>query len=89
MYTVCSINIFINKGTIMKPLLRHEEIVNLVKQYGYLSTEDLVEKFKLSPRTIRRDLSELANENKIRRHHGGATIPLSSVNTSYITSKAM
>ncbi|MCL4152027.1 UNVERIFIED_CONTAM: hypothetical protein GTU68_045340, partial [Idotea baltica] len=68
---------------------RHQEIVNLVQQHGYVSTEDLVEQFKVSPQTIRRDLNELADENKIRRHHGGATIPLSSVNTAYTTRKVM
>ncbi|MUJ25710.1 DeoR/GlpR family transcriptional regulator [Aliivibrio fischeri] len=73
----------------MKQLSRHQEIVNLVQQHGYVSTEDLVEQFKVSPQTIRRDLNELADENKIRRHHGGATIPLSSVNTAYTTRKVM
>lgn len=73
----------------MKLSSRHQEIVNLVQQHGYVSTEDLVEQFKVSPQTIRRDLNELADENKIRRHHGGATIPLSSVNTAYTTRKVM
>jgi len=73
----------------VKQLSRHQEIVNLVQQHGYVSTEDLVEQFKVSPQTIRRDLNELADENKIRRHHGGATIPLSSVNTAYTTRKVM
>ena len=73
----------------MKQLSRHQEIVNLVQQHGYVSTEDLVDQFKVSPQTIRRDLNELADENKIRRHHGGATIPLSSVNTAYTTRKVM
>ena len=73
----------------MKQISRHQEIVNLVQQHGYVSTEDLVEQFKVSPQTIRRDLNELADENKIRRHHGGATIPLSSVNTAYTTRKVM
>jgi DeoR family glycerol-3-phosphate regulon repressor len=73
----------------VKQISRHQEIVNLVQQHGYVSTEDLVEQFKVSPQTIRRDLNELADENKIRRHHGGATIPLSSVNTAYTTRKVM
>jgi DeoR family glycerol-3-phosphate regulon repressor len=73
----------------VKQLSRHQEIVNLVQQHGYVSTEDLVDQFKVSPQTIRRDLNELADENKIRRHHGGATIPLSSVNTAYTTRKVM
>ncbi len=73
----------------MKQISRHQEIVNLVQRHGYVTTEDLVKLFKVSPQTIRRDLNELADENRIRRHHGGATIPLSSVNTDYIQRKVM
>lgn len=73
----------------MKQIPRHQQIVELVKKQGYVSTDELVEKFNVSPQTIRRDLNDLADENKIRRYHGGATIPLSSENTSYNTRKAL
>jgi DeoR family transcriptional regulator, glycerol-3-phosphate regulon repressor len=73
----------------VKQSKRHQEIIDIVKTQGYVSTDDLVERFNVSPQTIRRDLNELAAENKIRRHHGGATIPSSSVNTSYTTRKVM
>ncbi|MFC3023756.1 DeoR/GlpR family transcriptional regulator [Vibrio zhugei] len=72
----------------MKQLPRHQKIIELVKNQGYISTEELVERFNVSPQTIRRDLNELANENLIRRYHGGATTPLSSENTSYLTRKS-
>lgn len=62
----------------MKQIPRHQQIVELVKKQGYVSTDELVERFNVSPQTIRRDLNELADDNKIRRYHGGATIPLSS-----------
>ena len=52
----------------MKQSLRHQKIVELVKQKGYLSTEELVALFGVSPQTIRRDLNELAETNFIRRH---------------------
>lgn len=67
----------------LKAVTRHQEIIELVQMHGFISTDDLVERFKVSPQTIRRDLNELANDNKIRRNHGGATIALSSENTSY------
>ncbi|USH02549.1 DeoR/GlpR family transcriptional regulator [Grimontia kaedaensis] len=73
----------------MKQTLRHQEILDLVRSKGYVSTDDLVAHFDVSPQTIRRDLNELAAENKIRRQHGGATIPSSSVNTAYDARKAM
>nr|WP_255557913.1 DeoR/GlpR family transcriptional regulator [Photobacterium sp. WH24] len=75
--------------TAVKQSKRHQEIIDLVKTQGYVSTDDLVARFNVSPQTIRRDLNELAEENKIRRHHGGATVPSSSVNTSYTTRKVM
>ncbi|WP_305840973.1 DeoR family transcriptional regulator [Photobacterium leiognathi] len=73
----------------MKQIPRHQEIVELVMKQGYVSTEELVERFNVSPQTIRRDLNELADANKIRRYHGGATTPLSSENTSYNTRKSL
>ncbi len=56
----------------MKQTQRHNGIIELVKQQGYVSTEELVEHFSVSPQTIRRDLNELAEQNLILRHHGGA-----------------
>ncbi|MBV7298678.1 DeoR/GlpR family transcriptional regulator [Enterovibrio paralichthyis] len=73
----------------MKQIQRHQEILDLVRSKGYVSTDDLVAHFDVSPQTIRRDLNELATENKIRRQHGGATIPSSSVNTAYNARKEM
>ncbi|MDC0612492.1 DeoR/GlpR family transcriptional regulator, partial [Vibrio sp.] len=56
---------------------------DLVKTHGYVSTEELVEQFSVSPQTIRRDLNELAESNRIKRNHGGATVFTSSENSSY------
>ena len=41
----------------MKQTQRHDAIIELVKQ-GYVSTEELVEQFAVSPQTIRRDLND-------------------------------
>ncbi|MCE0495156.1 DeoR/GlpR family transcriptional regulator [Vibrio salinus] len=67
----------------MKANKRHEKIIELVKNHGYVNTEELVDKFNVSPQTIRRDLNELAEQNKIKRNHGGATLFTSSENSSY------
>ena len=72
----------------MKQTQRHNGIIELVKQQGYVSTEELVEHFSVSPQTIRRDLNELAEQNLILRHHGGAALPSSSVNTPLHDRKA-
>ena len=67
----------------MKQTQRHDAIIELVKKQGYVSTEELVEHFSVSPQTIRRDLNDLADQNMILRHHGGAALPSSSVNTPW------
>ncbi len=56
----------------MKQTQRHDAIIELVKKQGYVSTEELVEQFAVSPQTIRRDLNDLAEQKMILRHHGGA-----------------
>lgn len=73
----------------MKQTQRHDAIVELVRLQGYVSTEELVEHFEVSPQTIRRDLNDLAEQNKIQRHHGGAALPSSSVNAAYNDRKIM
>lgn len=67
----------------MKQSMRHKQILELVSEYGYLSTEDLVNILEVSPQTMRRDLKELAENNLIRRHHGGATCISSTLNSDY------
>lgn len=73
----------------MKAEQRHNEIVRLVELNGEVNTDELVELFNVSPQTIRRDLNELAEENKLRRTHGGATNLSSSENSSYSNRKVM
>ncbi|OOS00338.1 DeoR/GlpR family transcriptional regulator [Haemophilus paracuniculus] len=71
----------------MKQSIRHKKIIDLVKQLGYVSTEELVNQLGVSSQTIRRDLNELAENNQIRRHHGGAALPSSSENSDYADRK--
>ena len=67
----------------MKPSQRQHKIVDLVKQRGYVGTEELVATFAVTPQTIRRDLNELAERNLILRHHGGAASPSTVENSDY------
>ena len=74
----------------MKQSQRHQNILNLLNQHGFVSTEEMVAQFDVSPQTIRRDLNELAEQKQIIRHHGGASLPDSSTsNTAYSTRKVM
>lgn len=67
----------------MKQSIRHNKIIEMVTQQGYVGTEELVSTLNVSSQTIRRDLNELAEKNLIRRHHGGAGIPSNSENSDY------
>lgn len=67
----------------MKQTFRHNRIIELVNQLGYVSTEQLVAELDVSSQTIRRDLNELAENNLIRRHHGGAASPSTTENSDY------
>lgn len=71
----------------MKQSIRHKKIVAITIQKGYVSTEELVSLLGVSPQTIRRDLNELAENNLIRRHHGGAAAPSTSENSDYVDRK--
>jgi len=51
---------------------RKQVILEHVNSEGKVSISDLVKKLKISKETIRRYLSELESENKLRRIYGGA-----------------
>lgn len=51
---------------------RLREITRLANQRGVVSVNDISKHLKVSSMTIRRDLDELATDNKIIRVHGGA-----------------
>lgn len=68
---------------------RQDLIMELIQKNGFVTTEQLVEHFQVTPQTIRRDLNQLAEQSRVRRHHGGAGIDSSTVNTAYHTRKIM
>lgn len=51
---------------------RQTSIISLLVRQGRLSVADIVEQFKVSEATARRDLETLADQGKIQRVHGGA-----------------
>jgi len=56
----------------VKQTQRHLEILDVLTRQGFVSTDDLVTHFDVSPQTIRRDLSELQAQGKVLRNHGRA-----------------
>lgn len=62
---------------------RHEKILNLLKQNGFMSIDELVKHCGVTPQTIRRDLNQLAEIDAVSRYHGGAGLTKSWENTPY------
>ncbi|MBB5017032.1 DeoR family glycerol-3-phosphate regulon repressor [Chitinivorax tropicus] len=66
---------------------RHEKIVQLVKQHGYMSIETLAKELDVTPQTIRRDINMLAESGVLKRFHGGAGNGSSVQNEEYAMRK--
>ncbi|MDH1264701.1 DeoR family transcriptional regulator [Pseudomonas sp. GD03944] len=63
---------------------RQHEILNLARERGYVSIDELAQAFAVTPQTIRRDINQLAEHGLLRRTHGGAAAEASSTqNTAY------
>ncbi len=56
----------------MKPRQRQAQIAEIIGQEGLASVEVLASRFEVSPETIRRDLTQLAEKGVIQKVHGGA-----------------
>ncbi len=59
----------------MKIRERQLKIVSFIREKGQASVEELAVLLDISRETIRRDLTDLAKSDKIRKVHGGATLP--------------
>lgn len=67
----------------MTSAARRERILELVRSHGYMPIDDLVAHFQVTPQTLRGDLNRLADEGRLIRHHGGASLPSSVNNSAY------
>lgn len=69
---------------------RQTTLVEFLQDKGFVSIDELVQHFNVTPQTIRRDLNQLAENGIIIRHHGGAEATTSTTaNTSYQSRKIM
>ena len=67
----------------MSLILRQQKTLELVRERGYISIEELAQYFDVTPQPIRRDINQLADEGLLRRYHGGAAHDSSVENTEY------
>ena len=69
--------------------IRHEKIVNLVREQGFVAIGTLADKFEVTPQTVRRDINTLSDQGLLQRHHGGAGPILSTENVDYTDRKIL
>ncbi|HET6521984.1 MAG TPA: DeoR family transcriptional regulator [Geminicoccaceae bacterium] len=62
---------------------RRQQIVEVVQRQGFVTIEDLAQRFAVTPQTVRRDINELCDRDLLRRYHGGAGLPSSVENLAY------
>ncbi|SDI62333.1 DeoR/GlpR family DNA-binding transcription regulator [Aliiruegeria lutimaris] len=67
----------------MAQSFRQTDILELARQQGKVTVDDLVTRFGVTHQTIRRDLTELAEAGKLERVHGGAMLPSGVTNIGY------
>jgi DeoR/GlpR family transcriptional regulator of sugar metabolism len=73
----------------MIPFERREKIISLLEERKTITVEALAGELYVSGATLRRDLQILQKEGRIRRTHGGAALPLQSVQDMPLLSRRM
>ncbi len=63
--------------------LRQQEILEIARGQSRVTVEELVERFDVTPQTIRKDLNELCDAKVLSRVHGGAVIASGVANVGY------
>ncbi len=62
---------------------RQNRILEIAKQVGRVTVEELAGRFDVSPQTIRKDLNELCDQRLLARVHGGAILSSGIENVGY------
>lgn len=62
---------------------RQQQIVEIAKQIGRVTVDDLAARFEVTPQTIRKDLNDLCGQRVLTRTHGGAILSSGVENVAY------
>ena len=62
---------------------RQMDILEIARREGRVDVETLAHRFDVTPQTIRKDLNDLCDAEKLNRVHGGAVFPSNTVNVAY------
>ncbi|WP_347556649.1 DeoR/GlpR family DNA-binding transcription regulator [Robbsia sp. KACC 23696] len=68
---------------------RQQALLELLKRDGFVTVDELARVLGVTHQTIRRDVNQLATQNLLRRHHGGASLPTSAENVAYTARQQM
>ena len=63
---------------------RQMDILELARREGRVEVDTLASRFSVTPQTIRKDLNDLCDMEKLHRVHGGAVFPSNTVNLGYL-----
>ncbi|MGF7188337.1 DeoR family glycerol-3-phosphate regulon repressor [Robbsia andropogonis] len=79
-------------GGTRKPVALHprqQALLDILKRDGFVTVDELARVLTVTHQTIRRDVNQLAAQNLLRRHHGGASLPTSAENLAYTARQQM
>jgi DeoR family glycerol-3-phosphate regulon repressor len=79
----------VHRAAIMTQTFRQPEILEIARREGRVTVEGLASRFGVTPQTVRRDLTELAEAGKLERVHGGAILPSGVTNIGYAERRAL
>lgn len=68
---------------------RQQSILDLARQVGRVTVEDLAARFEVTPQTIRKDLNDLCDKRLLTRVHGGAILSSGVQNVGYDARRMM
>lgn len=66
-----------------KASTRHDEILSLLHDRGFVSIGSLASTFRVSEQTVRRDLAALERRGLVTKYHGGAGLPHGPADVGY------
>jgi DeoR family glycerol-3-phosphate regulon repressor len=72
-----------HEGKSAAVIRRHDQILKLLREKGFVTIEEMARQFDVTPQTIRRDINALSKNGWVHRYHGGAVPASSTENVAY------
>lgn len=69
--------------------MRQQQILEIAQENKRVSVDELVDRFDVTPQTIRKDLNDLCDARLLNRVHGGAVISSGVANMGYDQRRSM